>query len=309
MIPHDRLNDLNIEDIRSLTDGAPVADCACPICGPSRHLPRNRIRKTLRVWDDGSFVTFHCARCDADGWLKDEGAARIGTKRAATATPVPRQDTARKEEIARFLCSRSTPPSSTPVETYLRSRECWIESPALRYLPARGEYAHAMLATFGTGKITGVHITRLAPDGTAKAGTDSDKIMIGPSQGQPIIIADRPSENLIVTEGIEDAASLALVTDWSAWAAGSAGRIPHLMQATKRFKKVFIASDDDFAGRRALQRSKEIRADVIHIDCAAIFGPPSDPNSVLRSYGAYGLQACIDRRGDIALDLMMAEAA
>ena len=308
MSPHDSL--MSYEKLHSISKGRPMCDAPCPQCGPDRRLQSNRTRRTLRVWNDGNgFCTYCCQRCGTSGFASDGNSAGATDKPRLTMAPKV-VDTAKRTELVRWLHSISLPSDDTPVERYMTRRKCWLESSALRYLPARGEHGHAMLAIFGDGKIvTGIHLTRLAPDGAGKAGTDSDKIMIGPSQGQPIIIADRPSENLIVTEGIEDAASLALVTDWSAWAAGSAGRIPHLMQATKRFKKVFIASDDDFAGRRALQLSREIRHDVIWINCADLFGPPSDPNSVLRSYGEYGLKACIDCRHDIALDLMMMEVA
>lgn len=301
---------LSYEKLHFISKGRPMCDAPCPQCGPDRRLPSNRTRKTLRVWNDGhGFCTYCCQRCGASGFASDSNAAAAtGKPRLALAPKVV--DTTKRTELVRWLHSISLPSPDTPVECYMTRRECWLASSALRYLPARGEHGHAMLATFGAGKIvTGVHITRLAPDGRGKAGTDTDKIMLGPSIGQPIIVANKPGDILFVAEGIEDAASLALATGSSAWAAGSAGRIPHLMQATERFRTVYVASDDDFAGRRALQLSREIRRDVIWINCSDMFGPPSDPNSVLRFYGEYGLKACVDRRHDIALDLMMMEVA
>ena len=54
-------------------------------------------------------------------------------------------------------------------------------------------------------EIRGVHLTRLKPDGSGKAGTERDKIMLGSSSGWPIVLA--PANDLLalsITEGIED---------------------------------------------------------------------------------------------------------
>ena len=40
------------------------------------------------------------------------------------------------------------------------------------------------------------------------------------------------------------------------------------MPLTRGFDNLFIAADDDFAGRRALQRAGEIRPDVVHLKFA-----------------------------------------
>lgn len=182
------------------------------------------------------------------------------------------------------------------MEAYLRNRMCWIESAALRFLPERGAYHPAMIARFGTGDVTGIHLTRLSTDG-GKAGSEKDKIMIGPSMGQPIIVRDNPDRGeLMVTEGIEDAASLAIVTGWSAWAAGSAGRIAAALSDATSFDKVFIAVDHDQAGMRALERARAVRKDVVPIDCAKLLGlrERMDPNRVLMKFGPNVLLGAIE---------------
>ncbi len=55
-IPFDQLRELN-------TGAAGIADVRCPLCGPSRKQPINRSRKVLRIWDDGDFISYTCARC------------------------------------------------------------------------------------------------------------------------------------------------------------------------------------------------------------------------------------------------------
>ena len=87
-----------------------------------------------------------------------------------------------------------------------------------------------------------------------------------------------------------DAASIAVATGSTCWAAGSAGRIAALMPLTRGFDNLFIAADDDFAGRRALQRAREIRPDVVHLK----FANSADANETIRQSGADTITASID---------------
>ncbi len=143
--------------------------------------------------------------------------------------------------------SRSVPIAGTPAERYLHARGCVGTLPStLRYLPPQARNRHpAMIAAFGvpdelsSGKlmlkdqqITGVHLTLIAPDGSAKAGTGRDKLMIGHSAGSPIVVApSKALRSLAITEGIEDALSIHLATGMGVWAAGSAGRLPRLAKS------------------------------------------------------------------------------
>lgn len=209
----------------------------------------------------------------------------------AEAPPEPESD---KAALARFLWQRSVPAPGTIVETYLASRRCWLPSPNIRFLSGRGEHPPAMISRMGE---TGVHLTKLKESGSGKAGTDKDKIMIGPSVGELIAVQDNPDRGeLIVTEGIEDAASLALVTGWTAWAAGSAGRIHHLMAKAAGFDKVFLAVDRDRAGDMALARSQEARPDLIPLQFAKILSIKErlDANKTLLQFGSDALLAAIE---------------
>jgi len=52
-----------------------VQDAPCPRCGPERRSPANRRRKVLRIWRiSPSFATYRCARCDAHGYAREDGA-------------------------------------------------------------------------------------------------------------------------------------------------------------------------------------------------------------------------------------------
>src|SRR5262249_46795159 len=124
---------------------------------------------------------------------------------------------------ARWLWSRRCPLAGSIAEIYLRDARRYGGPlpPALGYLPPFPEHRPPVIAAFGLptepepgilaiadGAVGGIHITRLATDGTGKAGTDADKIMVGRSAGFPIVLA--PANDLlglIVCEGIEDTLS------------------------------------------------------------------------------------------------------
>ncbi len=169
-------------------------------------------------------------------------------------------------KIALSLWLRRIPICGTPAETYLREARCYDGRlpTTLGYLPASGEHAPAMVAAFGLALETspggleldnsllrGVHITSLKPDGSAKAGTDRDKIMIGKSAGSPITLA-APNDllGLAITEGIEDGLSVHQVTGLGVWAAGSASRMAALSPIIPAYiESVTIVADSDAAGR------------------------------------------------------------
>jgi hypothetical protein len=109
-----------------------------------------------------------------------------------------------------------------------------------------------MVAAFvQSAEIQAIHLTRLKPDGTAKAGTDKDKIMLGRPRGAPIILAEIDDGlGLAITEGIEDGLSVHEATGLGVWAAGAASLMPALASAVPGFVEVVtIIVDDDKAGR------------------------------------------------------------
>ncbi len=247
-------------------------DVGCPACGPARRSPKNRVRPVLRVWHEvPGFVTYSCARCGVRGYARAEGAE----KTVGTAPTVPRYEQhpksqepeIAKRDKARWLWSHRQPIRGTPAEIYLReARHYGGALPgSLGFLPRRAAHPAAMIAAFGladeaepgvisvTGAaVCGVHLTRLAPDGRAKAGTDTDKIMIGTPLGSPIVLAP-PNElnGLAITEGIEDALSVHEATGLGAWAAGAASFLPALAAVVPEWIEcITVLVDDDDAGRR-----------------------------------------------------------
>jgi hypothetical protein len=112
--------------------------------------------------------------------------------------------------------------------------------------------------------VRGVHLTRLRPDGSGKAGTAADKVTIGQgSIGTPIVLA--PPNDLLalaITEGIEDGLSVHEATGLGAWAAVSAGRMPALADAVPGYVEcVSIFGHRDAAGERG---ARELAAQLIN---------------------------------------------
>lgn len=258
---------------RDLTGGKfGAVDAPCPLCGPQRRSAANQYRKTLRLWcTDPSFISYHCARCGEQGWASNSDAIRsnappIDTLAIAAEVQRREQDETRERlKVAMSLWRRRTPIEGTAAETYLRQVRCYGgRLPAtLGFLPASGDFAPAMIAAFGMARETlpgelviddaavrGIHLTKLKADGSGKADTDPNKVMVGRSVGFPIVLA--PVNDLLglsIAEGIEDVLSLHEATGLGAWAAGSASRLPQLAERIPSYvETVSIAADDDKDG-------------------------------------------------------------
>ena len=118
-------------------------------------------------------------------------------------------------------------------------------------------------------QVMGVHLTLLKPDGSNKADVSPNKIMVGPSNGWPIVLAPtNDSLGLIICEGVETGLSLYEATGCGVWAAGSAGRMPALADKVPSFVDcVTIAAEADTAGLRgAMQLAERLKARRIHSD-------------------------------------------
>jgi hypothetical protein len=245
-------------------------DVACPVCGPERQSAANQRRKVLRIWRlDPGFAGYRCARCDLQGYARDGHARAPDPSELAKARAAARrfgeaavQERRRK---ARWLWNRRRPALGTVVEAYLREARYYRGDipTTIGMLPAHGTFPPAMIAAFAFSpdgqtaaieavSVQAVHITRLAVDGSGKAGTEADKIMIGAPRGTPIMLAPiTDSLGLAITEGIEDALSIHQATGLGVWAAGSAPFLPALAERVPKYvDAVNIVADADDAGRR-----------------------------------------------------------
>ena len=186
---------------------------------------------------------------------------------------------------ARWLWSIRKSPQKSPVESYLRKVRGYSgRIPAtIGFLPPqKSEYKPAMITAFGlanepepgflsieANQVCGVHLTLLKPDGSDKAGTDRDKLMVGPSNGWPLVLA--PLNDLLglfVCEGIESGLSLYEATGCGVWAAGSASRMAALADKVPSYINcVTIIGEADTAGKKgAVGLSQRLNARGLHTE-------------------------------------------
>jgi hypothetical protein len=222
-------------------------------------------------------VKFGCNHCQWTGGafyrtdLRAAPAAAIdlaALERAkAKAAERQRIDAAESQKKTRWLWSQRRPILGSIAETYLRTcRGYRGRLPVtLGFLPARGDHCPAMVAAFGMARetlpgelviddaaVTGIHITKLKPDGSDKRGTEADKLTIGMANTSPIWLAPINDDlGLAITEGIEDALSVHAASGIGAWAAGTAGRLPAMADVVPDYVEcVTIMVDADANGEK-----------------------------------------------------------
>ncbi len=271
---------LTLADIDAMTAGKlGVHDVPCPWCGPDRRSAVNRRRPVLRVWrQEVDFASWTCARCGESGYARegpatgqkgpaDALATAARQKARAEGEAIQRAARAQRLEVARRLWVMRETAHGSPVITYLRQVRGY-EGPipdTLGFLPARGEHPPAMIGGFGLalepvpGRIslpvhllTGVHLTKLKPDGSGKADLEPNKVMIGHSAGSPLVLA--PMNDLLglaIVEGVEKGLALHQATGLGVWACCGAKRMPALADAVPDYADcVTIRADDDKDGLR-----------------------------------------------------------
>jgi hypothetical protein len=101
------------------------------------------------------------------------------------------------------------------------------------------------------GRLAGVHRTYLRRDGSGKAQIDPQKASLGPVRGAAVRLA--PLEQVldagevVLAEGIESAASAALLLDLPGWAALNATNLAGIV-LPRAIQRVLLAADHDRAG-------------------------------------------------------------
>ncbi|MET4149916.1 toprim domain-containing protein [Bradyrhizobium sp. RT7b] len=264
---------LSLPELLNLVDGRIGRhDVACPLCGPLCRSPVNRKRRVLRIWFlETTFATFRCARCETAGYAVARNSERtepeILEKARAKARAIQLEEAIESRRKAQWLWSQRKPITGSIAETYLRRCRGYQGDlhATLGFLPARGDHPPAMIAAFGTAvetlpgelaiydlAIRGVHITKLKPEGSGKAGTEADKLTIGAGNTLPIWLAPvNDGGGLAICEGIEDALSAHAATGLGAWAAGTAGRLPAMAEHVPAYvEAVTIFVDADPVGEK-----------------------------------------------------------
>ncbi len=290
---------LDIYAVARVLGGQVIRPARVLVPGPG-HSTQDR---SLSVWFGPNFpegFLTHSFAGDDPLACRDHVRAKLGWHqfKGPDSSPMPAQkphhggngdNSLRQFVKARWLWRQRKPPEGSLVETYLRQvRNYFGPIPStIGYLPARGEDPPAMIAAFGIpdepepGKlgsirnVRGVHLTRLKTNGIGKAGTDHDRIMIGPSGGQPIVLA--PMNDLLgiaICEGIETGLSLHEATGCGVWAAASASRMPALSGAIPEYVDcVTVMREADEAGRKgANELARRLYRRGIHVELRELGG-------------------------------------
>lgn len=169
----------------------------------------------------------------------------------------PKADPAQNIETARSIYAPLAPAAGTPAECYLRSRAIGLPVPStLRFgaCPHRlgGAFPAMAAPVVGVdGKLTGIHMTYLHPDGTGKADfadPDFQRETRGVIRGGSIRLAPHiPERELIIAEGIETTLSAMEIFGLPGWSSVSAAGLK-TVELPPTVRCVVIAEDNDLTG-------------------------------------------------------------
>ena len=163
----------------------------------------------------------------------------------------------RRSQHATTIFNASETASGTLAEVYLASRGLYRPLPdRIRFHPnlkhRSGETWPAMVALIShaiANTPMSIHRTFLARDGFGKAPTNPQKMMLGPTRGGVVRLAE-PSDVLMIGEGIETCLAAMQEAGHPAWAALSAPGLKAL-ELPIEIRNVIILADGDDAGERA----------------------------------------------------------
>jgi hypothetical protein len=203
-------------------------------------------------------------------------------------------------EAARRLFAMSQPLAGTLAETYLRRRGITLLHgtgnlrfhPRCYYKPNDGptESWPAMIAavTDLTGRVTGVHRTWLAPDGSDKAPVDTPRKAMGNLLGSTVRIGG-PDSVMAAGEGIETVLSLRqILPDMAMAPALSAAHLAAILFPL-RLRRLYIVRDNDPAGDAARDMLIE-RANAEGIEAIPLSPALGDFNEDLQQLGIDALR-------------------
>jgi len=244
----------------------------------------------------------------AFGDVAKEARAFLGVSHIEKNTPTPVHHSTRAPvrsiEAGRRLFGMSQPINGTVVETYLCRRGIMTlhGTGALRFHPrcyyrpddlAATETWPAMIAavTDLDGRLTGVHRTWLAPDGTGKAPIDTPRRAMGILLSHAVRFG-MPNSVMAAGEGIETTLSLrCAMPDMAMAAALSAAHLAAIV-FPPTLRRLYIIRDNDPAGDGARDRLIE-RAAEAGIEAIVLSPRMEDFNEDLRYLGLASLRTSI----------------
>ena len=228
---------------------------ACPQC------EKDGRDDALAILVDDHGVTWYCHRCHYTGGVNHGRESRIVAGIRARSDRPPTDVPLRWSERAEGIWCRTVAISGTIGEDYLRNRYC-LTPPAdgdLRFLPAQRAYPPRLVAKvtdFVTNEPMSLHLTKLLADGSGKAGTERDKLLLKGHQKKGGVIRLWPDESVTLSvalaEGIESALSAAQLHS-PVWAAVDAGNLGDLA-VVDGIETLVVFADHDEAGITAARK-------------------------------------------------------
>jgi hypothetical protein len=87
---------INLETVDEITGGSiGTFDVPCPLCGPAKSKRSSQGKPVLRIWRvDQNFATFNCARCETQGYARDNSANRHMPPQLREPKPKPQSTSA-----------------------------------------------------------------------------------------------------------------------------------------------------------------------------------------------------------------------
>ncbi|WBU62333.1 DUF7146 domain-containing protein [Paracoccus albus] len=218
---------------------------------------------------------------------------------------VERPDAASSKRIARArkLFAAGKPILGTLAASYLQGRDIARFGPALRYHPRvflrQGEddpdppqRSPALLAkiTDNRGQITGCARVYLDPSTGGLAGIESPKRILGQLRGHAIRFwSGSPRSDLIVGEGLENTLSVGTALPEFDLASCLTATHLGLFIPPPGIKRIWIARDNDEAGRNASMRLRN-QLESRGITCGDLVPTMGDFNDDLRAFGRDALR-------------------
>lgn len=252
----------------TLLGGRAKCDVACGAIFSHCATPSNR--PVVRLWGSDAGVTYNCAKCSHSGFLRPSDGETIHRPIAPPKKEEPKKDTAK---TAQWLWDKSTRliPDS-PQWKYLAGRaiDPSILSESIRCGVNPKSGLPYIISRYGkSDKVTAVHFTVVKPDGSGKADIEKPKFTLGETFGKPIIVSYgeciEHGQGIVIAEGVEDAASIAMATGFTAYAAGSGGAIPKVVSNTPEDVDLFLLRDNDAVGLKSTNSAYRIRPNLVVI--------------------------------------------
>ncbi|CEJ88083.1 conserved hypothetical protein [Hyphomicrobium sp. GJ21] len=213
--------------------------------------------------------------------------------------PAPRNS----PEAAKRLFASATPIRGTLAEAYLRARGITaVDFPSLRFHPAcfyrgpeHGELQRlpALLAaiTSNDGEHTGLTRIYLSSDGRGKAPVSEPKLAMGHILGNGVRFG-AVGDSLVIGEGVETVLSIKGLLPHLGMIAATAAAHLGAFSLPPRLKRLYIAMEDNLAGRAAAER---LTFGALHagIRVGFLLSRLDDWNSDLQAFGATETRAAL----------------